>query len=101
SGNVKCPQNKTIKYRFKARIYTLSKTKMKRIAQLLTVALVLGVSTACTGGSNPNNPATETSQSMATEQTQTAQANGFHSFKIESLEGKEIDFSQFKGKKVL
>ena len=38
---------------------------------------------------------------MATEQTQAAQTNGFHSFKIESLEGKEIDFSKFKGKKVL
>ncbi|WP_245868829.1 glutathione peroxidase [Pontibacter ramchanderi] len=38
---------------------------------------------------------------MATEQTQAAQANGFHAFKIESLEGKEIDFSKFKGKKVL
>jgi glutathione peroxidase len=74
---------------------------MKRITQLLTVGLVVGVVTACTGGSNTNNPATETSQTMATEQTQTAQANGFHSFKIESLEGKEIDFSQFKGKKVL
>lgn len=38
---------------------------------------------------------------MATETNQTAQANGFYSFKIESLEGKEIDFSKFKGKKVL
>ncbi|WP_229733795.1 glutathione peroxidase [Pontibacter amylolyticus] len=38
---------------------------------------------------------------MATETNQPAQANGFYSFKIESLEGKEIDFSKFKGKKVL
>lgn len=70
---------------------------MKRIAQLLTVGLVLGVSTACTGGSSNTNQ----NNDMATETNQTAQANGFHSFKIESLDGKEIDFSKFKGKKVL
>ncbi|MCP2045822.1 glutathione peroxidase [Pontibacter sp. HSC-36F09] len=38
---------------------------------------------------------------MATETNQTAQANSFYTFKIESLEGKEIDFSKFKCKKVL
>ncbi|GGG06806.1 glutathione peroxidase [Pontibacter amylolyticus] len=70
---------------------------MKRIAQLLTVGLVLGVSTACTGGSSNTNQKND----MATETNQPAQANGFYSFKIESLEGKEIDFSKFKGKKVL
>ncbi|SIT86341.1 glutathione peroxidase [Pontibacter indicus] len=70
---------------------------MKRIAQLLTVAMVLGVSTACTGGSSNANQTND----MATETNQTAQANGFYSFKIESLDGKEIDFSKFKGKKVL
>ncbi|WP_299707092.1 glutathione peroxidase [uncultured Pontibacter sp.] len=71
---------------------------MKRIAQLLTVGLVLGLTTACSGGSNTTNTDTET---MTTETSQTAQASDFHAFKIESLEGKEIDFSQYKGKKVL
>ncbi|WP_371927376.1 glutathione peroxidase [Pontibacter sp. HSC-36F09] len=70
---------------------------MKRIAQLLTVGLVLGVSTACTGGSSNTNQ----EKDMATETNQTAQANSFYTFKIESLEGKEIDFSKFKCKKVL
>nr|WP_262921730.1 glutathione peroxidase [Pontibacter ruber] len=38
---------------------------------------------------------------MATETPQTAQATDFYSFKMNSLDGKEIDFSKYKGKKVL
>jgi glutathione peroxidase len=64
----------------------------------LTVGLVLGLTTACSGGSTTTNTDTEM---MTTETNQTAQASNFHTFKIESLEGKEIDFSQYKGKKVL
>lgn len=38
---------------------------------------------------------------METETNQTAQNTDFYAFKVSSLEGKEIDLSQFKGKKVL
>jgi glutathione peroxidase len=74
---------------------------MKRTAQLLTLGLVLGTVTACTGGPNANNPTTDKSQTMATETNQAAQNTDFYAFKVNSLEGKAIDLSQFKGKKVL
>nr|WP_243409526.1 glutathione peroxidase [Pontibacter virosus] len=38
---------------------------------------------------------------METQASQTAQSSNFYSFKVESLEGKEIDLSKYKGKKVL
>ncbi len=38
---------------------------------------------------------------MATGTTETAQTAGFHTFKMQTLDGKEVDFSQYKGKKVL
>jgi glutathione peroxidase len=71
---------------------------MKRIAQLLTVGLVIGLATACSGGSNTTNTQTDT---MTTDTAQAAQTTDFHAFKLSSLEGKEIDFSEYKGKKVL
>ncbi|PVY41086.1 glutathione peroxidase [Pontibacter virosus] len=75
---------------------------MKRTAQLLTAGLVLGIATACSGGSNTSNPATDTTtNTMETQASQTAQSSNFYSFKVESLEGKEIDLSKYKGKKVL
>jgi glutathione peroxidase len=79
----------------------LIKPNMKRTAQLLTIGFVLGLATACSGGSNTTNTTTDTTETMTTETNQTAQASGFHTFKVSSLEGKEIDLSQYKGKKVL
>lgn len=40
-----------------------------------------------------------TDKTMATEQNTNEQS--FHDFKVKSLDGKEVDFSQYKGKKVL
>ena len=40
-----------------------------------------------------------TDKTMATEQSTNGQS--FHDFKVKALDGKEIDFSQYKGKKVL
>ncbi|WP_276497546.1 glutathione peroxidase [Pontibacter litorisediminis] len=38
---------------------------------------------------------------MATEPTTTTKTSEFYTFKMKSLDGKDVDFSQFKGKKVL
>jgi len=75
---------------------------MKRLVKLLTLVPVLGIMVACSGsGNNNGNTAatdTTTDKTMATE-TQTQQ--GFYNFKVTALDGKEIDLSQYKGKKVL
>jgi glutathione peroxidase len=55
---------------------------------------------ACT--QNPSNqPAMTSETSQAQPAAQNEPGSGFYSFKVSSLEGKEVDLSQFKGKKVL
>ncbi|MHC2991283.1 glutathione peroxidase [Pontibacter sp. HJ8] len=72
---------------------------MKRTVKLLAGVLVLGVLTSCSGGSNP----TTKTDTMTPETTANAnpQTSDFYTFKVNSLDGKEIDFSKYKGKKVL
>jgi glutathione peroxidase len=60
----------------------------------------LSVLFACT----PNPSHNQTSENEATPVQQVADhsvASAFYSFQVNSLEGKEVDLSQFKGKKVL
>ena len=80
--------------------YTLKPIKMKRVVKLLAASLVIGVASSCSGGSNPATTNTEKTATETTANTNT-QTSDFYGFTIPSLDGKEIDFSQFKGKKVL
>ncbi len=59
--------------------------------------LVLGITASCTGGGNLDLK----QKTMATESTQNTQTSDFYTFKMKSLDGKDVDFSQYKGKKVL
>ena len=72
---------------------------MKSLFKLLGFTLVLGITVACSGTTNNNT----SDNSMATETTANANATttDFYSFKMESLDGSEIDFSKYKGKKIL
>ncbi|MBJ6118854.1 glutathione peroxidase [Pontibacter sp. BT310] len=73
---------------------------MKKLVKLLSLLPVLGMMVACSGNNNSNTATanTTTNKTMATE-TQTQQ--GFYDFKLSSLEGKEVNLSDYKGKKVL
>ncbi len=73
---------------------------MKKLVKLLALVPVLGMMVACSGSGNNSTAAdnASTDNTMATE-TQTQQ--GFYDFKLETLEGQEVDFSKYKGKKVL
>ncbi len=73
---------------------------MKSLLKLLSLGLVLSMIVACSGTTKNNT----TDNSMATEattKTSTTTASDFYSFKMEALDGKIIDFSKYKGKKVL
>lgn len=71
---------------------------MKSLFKLLGFTLVLGITVACSGTTNNNT----SDNSMATETTANATTTtDFYSFKLESLDGSEIDFSKYKGKKIL
>lgn len=69
----------------------------KLVLSAVIGAAIAGV--ACTR----SNSTTVNKESMATEETQpeAQEQNSFYDFKMTSLDGKEIDFSKFKGKKVL
>ena len=73
---------------------------MKKLVKLLALLPVLGMMVACSGNNNSNTATakTTTDKTMATE-TQTQQ--GFYDFKLTSLEGKEVNLSDYTGKKVL
>ncbi|MER2997805.1 glutathione peroxidase [Pontibacter populi] len=73
---------------------------MKSLFKLLAALPVLAMMVACSGNNNTNTATgnAQTDKTMATE-TQTQQ--GFYDFKMATLEGREVDFSQYKGKKVL
>jgi len=76
-----------------------TRTTMKFWKKPLTLLLVSGVVMACA-----DKPVTTTNtQTMATETkaNTTAQASDFYAFRMKSLDGKEVDFSQYKGRKVL
>jgi glutathione peroxidase len=68
---------------------------IKRITYLFLIAIL--AFTAC----KESHQATTTQNTMATETNQNKAANDFYAFKMETLEGKEVDFSVYKGKKVL
>lgn len=71
---------------------------MKRLGKLLGLVLVLGMTVACSGTTSNN---TITDNSMATESTANTQTSNFYNFEMATLDGKEVDFSKYKGKKVL
>lgn len=73
---------------------------MKKLVKLLSLLPVLGMMVACSGNNNSNTATagTTTDKTMATE-TQAQQ--GFYDFKLSSLEGKEVNLSDYKGKKIL
>lgn len=62
----------------------------------LTMAAALAF-TAC----KEPNQATKSTETMATETASNTTTSDFYTFKMASLDGKEIDFSKYKGKKVL
>ncbi len=73
---------------------------MKRVCKLFAFVLVIGVLASCSGNSNASTKETAM-EKETTANTNTAAASDFYSFKMQSLDGKEIDFAKYKGKKVL
>ena len=70
---------------------------MNKRFTLLTMAVALAFS-AC----KEPNQVTKSTETMTTETaSSTATKSDFYNFKMTSLDGKEIDFSKYKGKKVL
>jgi glutathione peroxidase len=65
--------------------------------KLLGLLVVLGMIVACSGTSNNNI----TDDSMTTGKMSNTGIDNLYDFKMTSLEGKEIDLSNFKGKKLL
>jgi glutathione peroxidase len=55
---------------------------------------------ACTS-QNVNQPGMENENTRVEQTSASASASPFYAFKVNSLEGKEVDLSQFKGKKIL
>lgn len=74
---------------------------MKNLVKLLAMLPVLGMMVACSGNNNSNTATATTSTSDKTMATETQTQQGFYDFKMSTLEGREVDFSQYKGKKVL
>ncbi|MFD2513378.1 glutathione peroxidase [Pontibacter locisalis] len=72
---------------------------MKCLGKLLGLVFVLGMTVACSGTTS-NNTITDNS-TMATESTANTQTSNFYNFEMATLDGKEVDFSKYKGKKVL
>ncbi len=72
---------------------------MMRVCKLLAFVLVLGMMASCSG--NSSTSAKEKTMEKETTANATTAANGFYGFKMQSLDGKEIDFAKYKGKKVL
>lgn len=70
---------------------------MNKSIAFLTVAAAMAF-TAC---KEPNQATTSTEKPMATETALNTTTSDFYTFKMPSLDGKEIDFSKYKGKKVL
>jgi len=67
----------------------------------LAFTLVAGFTFAACNNTPASNEVTDKPMATASTTNQDATAQDFYSFKVKSLDGKEVDFSQFKGKKVL
>lgn len=73
------------------------KNSLKTLAfTAITVSMLAGCNSPVANDTVTNDT---TDKTMATEQRTNGQS--FHDFKVKSLDGKEVDFSQYKGKKVL
>ena len=59
--------------------------KSKRVLYIIPVAILMGIGAFFSGSSSPQDPV----------------VGSIYDLKIKSLDGKEIDFSQYKGKKLL
>lgn len=75
---------------------------LKKFTKSLQSTLLLGllsVAVSCQQGNSANLQ----SEAMATETTSNsnAQTSDFYGFRMKTLDGKDVDFSQYKGKKVL
>ncbi|WP_430438134.1 glutathione peroxidase [Pontibacter chitinilyticus] len=76
--------------------------KIPFLAQLVALVGVLAISVAC--HQPADKAASTTSENMATAANitdATRQQSDFYTFKMNSLEGQPVDFSKYKGKKVL
>ncbi|PTX21065.1 glutathione peroxidase [Pontibacter mucosus] len=75
---------------------------MKKLLKLLALVPVLGVMVSCNNGTAAGAETT-TDKPMATASTPNTntQTSDFYTFKMKTLDGKEVDFSKYKGKKVL
>ncbi|NEM97022.1 glutathione peroxidase [Pontibacter burrus] len=71
---------------------------MKKLVKLLALVPVLSMMLSCSGNSNTATANNSTDKTMASE-TQTQQ--GFYDFKLKSLDGKDVNLADYKGKKVL
>ncbi|MBC5772455.1 glutathione peroxidase [Pontibacter sp. KCTC 32443] len=74
---------------------------MKKLVKLLALVPVLSMMVACSGNNNGNTASTDTTTSDKTMATETQTKQDFYNFKLTSLDGQEVDFSKYKGKKVL
>ncbi|CAM3439135.1 glutathione peroxidase [Pontibacter korlensis] len=73
---------------------------LKKFTNSLQTAMLLGllsITVAC----QQSNGANQTTETMASEMSTNNQISDFYTFKVNGLDGKEVDFSQYKGKKVL
>lgn len=61
----------------------------------------MAISMAFTACKEPNQATKSTDETMATGTASSTAVSEFYTFKMASLDGKEIDFSKYKGKKVL
>lgn len=75
---------------------------MKRLNKLLMwVPVLVGMMAACQNSAGKN--LTSDSETMATETTSNpnAQTSDFYGFQVKTLDGKNVNFADYKGKKVL
>ena len=71
------------------------------LVQMVALAGVLSIFVACRQPAGSNAPKAATMATENTAGTADVQKSDFYDFKMTSLDGQEIDFSQYKGKKVL
>jgi glutathione peroxidase len=70
--------------------------------RILIAILSIGLFTACSSTHQTGTMDNNNTNSQATSQAQpTAQSNSIYQFTVPSIEGGTIDFSQYKGKKIL
>jgi glutathione peroxidase len=70
--------------------------------RIITAILSIGLFTACSSTHQTGTMDNNNTNSQSTSQAQpTAQSNSIYQFTVPSIEGGTIDFSQYKGKKIL